>query len=65
MGMLLIKCPKTGMPFSTGMCLDKETFEGAALTGNTAGLCPHWRRDAQVVQERRDLRPREGADRVA
>lgn len=37
---VLIDCPTTGKPIYTGIALSKQTFEGAAMQGNTV-QCPH------------------------
>lgn len=41
MAQIMISCPQAGKPLSTGMSMNKQTFETATLSGNTAGPCPH------------------------
>ena len=40
MGMVMIKCPKTGKPVPTGFGMDKGSFESSTLTNNTVSPCP-------------------------
>lgn len=40
MAKLIIDCPNTGKPVSTGMDLPKSTFESTTLENNTTD-CPH------------------------
>jgi predicted RNA-binding Zn-ribbon protein involved in translation (DUF1610 family) len=54
MGNIVITCPKTGKTISTGMSMDKASFESATLTDNSV-QCPEcgqmhvWnKKDAQV-----------------
>jgi hypothetical protein len=42
MAAIKIKCPKTGRPISTGMEMDRGTFEATAMVGNDVA-CPHCR----------------------
>jgi hypothetical protein len=41
MARVMIKCPSTGKPLSTGMDFGKQAFETSTLTNNTVGPCPH------------------------
>ena len=40
MGTLLINCPVTGKPLSTGIGIDKASFESSNFSNNSVG-CPH------------------------
>ena len=39
MATLMIKCPSTGQPISTGMDLDKASFDSSTFSNNGVG-CP-------------------------
>lgn len=59
MGMVMIKCPKTGKPLPTGIAMDKKSFESSSMSNNSVG-CPHcgeshvWnKRDAWVAEGER------------
>lgn len=41
MGTLFIACPTTGNILSTGMSMDKASFESSTLVNNSVGPCPH------------------------
>ena len=41
MGDVTIKCPKTGQSLSTGISMDKGSFESSTLSNNSVGPCPH------------------------
>jgi hypothetical protein len=43
MGQLMITCPVTGKPLSTGFAMDRKTFEDPSneFEDNTIGPCPH------------------------
>jgi len=37
---IMIKCPETGKPVSTGIAMDKASFESTDMSDNTLGKCP-------------------------
>lgn len=57
MGQVVIDCPDTGKPLSTGMSMPKETFESSSFDNNSVGPCPHckkmhtWSKADARVQE--------------
>lgn len=40
MAIIMIKCPKTGKDISTGMAMDKASFQSSSLSQNITS-CPH------------------------
>jgi endogenous inhibitor of DNA gyrase (YacG/DUF329 family) len=38
---VMINCPETGKPLSTGMSMDEQSFRSTQLSTNTTGPCPH------------------------
>lgn len=58
MGMLMIRCPKTGKPVPTGFGMDKQSFASPSVVlENNSVTCPHcggthvWSKKDGWVQE--------------
>jgi hypothetical protein len=56
MGDIKIKCPNTGEAISTGVAMDKTSFESGQISDNTVG-CPAcgethtWNKDDAWIEE--------------
>jgi predicted RNA-binding Zn-ribbon protein involved in translation (DUF1610 family) len=56
MGIVVVKCPLTGRPFSTGIQVEREDFETLQQDSMTTSRCPHcgqehiwWTREARCI----------------
>jgi predicted RNA-binding Zn-ribbon protein involved in translation (DUF1610 family) len=56
MGVVVVKCPVTGRPFSTGIQVEREDFEALQQDSMTTSRCPHcglehiwWTREARCI----------------
>ena len=56
MGVVVVKCPVTGRPFSTGIQAEREDFEALQQDSMTTSGCPHcglehiwWTREARCI----------------
>jgi hypothetical protein len=55
---IMIRCPETGEPVSTGLSMEKETFEFAEFTGETLSPCPacgqahEWGKEDAFLQDK-------------
>jgi len=41
MAVVMINCPDTGKPLSTGLSMDRQGFRTSQLSSNTVGPCSH------------------------
>lgn len=57
MGTVMIKCPKTDEPLSTGISMPQASFDSSGFENNTVGPCPHcgdahaWSKGDAYVEE--------------
>jgi hypothetical protein len=56
MGVVVVKCPVTGRPFSTGIQVEREDFDALQQDSMTTSRCPHcglehiwWTREARCI----------------
>lgn len=60
---ILITCPNTGRPLSTGMVMDRRSFASSVLLNNSVGPCPHcgqihsWSKEQAYLEGDRPPRP--------